>query len=80
MTGTTGAWFVTAISADKKRQLHVPLDFLKPGGYSVKLYKDSPDSKKITVEELSINTAEGLRINIESNGGLAVKFPNSRLR
>ena len=67
-------WFLAAINAAQPRRLTVPLDFLEPHDYSVKLYKDSADGKSITVEQLTVNPTKPLQIPLPPNGGLAVRF------
>ncbi|MHC4477101.1 MAG: glycoside hydrolase family 97 C-terminal domain-containing protein [Planctomycetota bacterium] len=52
----------------------VPLGFLKPGSYPVKLYRDSTDGKEMTVEELTVKATERLKITMQKNGGFAVRF------
>ena len=70
-------WFVAGISAQGPRELTVPLDFIEPGTYSVKLYRDSADGKEIAVEQLTVKTTEGLKIPMAANGGFAVRFQSS---
>jgi len=65
---------VAGINAGWARDLTVPLDFPEPGSYPVKLYRDSTGSREITVEELTLETTEGLRIVMQTNGGFAVVF------
>jgi len=59
--------------AQKPRQLTVPLGFLGPGAYSVKLYKDSTEGDVTVVEDMAIDTTEGLKIPLPTGGGFAVK-------
>ncbi|MHC4648875.1 MAG: glycoside hydrolase family 97 catalytic domain-containing protein, partial [Planctomycetota bacterium] len=69
-----GDWFVAGINAGEARELTVSLEFLKQGAYSVRLYRDGANGKEMAVEELSIETTEGLRIVMEANGGFGVRF------
>ena len=71
-------WFVAGINAGKARTLCIDLDFIKPGTYSVKLYKDAESGNKIAVEQLTVKTSDGLKISMPPNGGFAVMFPSSR--
>jgi len=69
-------WFIAAINADTKRNLSIPLDFLKPGSYSVKLYTDS-NTGDITAKDFILDSARPLRITLAPNAGFATKIPNS---
>jgi len=70
-------WFIAAINSDTARKLAVPLDFLKAGKYSVTLYRDDSEGKQLVAENLTVNTAAILTIDMPANGGFAVRFPNS---
>ena len=70
-------WFVAGINAGKARTLLIDLDFIKPGTYPVKLYKDAKTSSEIAVEQLNVKTSDGLKITMRQNGGFAVMFPSA---
>ena len=67
------AWTVGS-NAGEARTLLIDLDFIKPGTYSVKLYKDAKSSNDITVEQLTVKTSDGLKVSMLPNGGFAVMF------
>ena len=65
---------VAGIDAGKPRRLLVPLDFLKPGVYSVKLYKGSTQGDGIVVKDIAIDTTQRSKISFPTGGGIAVNF------
>jgi hypothetical protein len=71
-----GDWFVVEIRADAMTQLvlAVSLDFLVPGVYCIRLYRDGTEGKEIEVEELAVRTTEGLRIAMAAECSFAVRF------
>ncbi|MHC4119286.1 MAG: glycoside hydrolase family 97 C-terminal domain-containing protein [Planctomycetota bacterium] len=66
-------WFVAGINAAEPRRTDVPLDFLEPGTYGVKLYKDNINGDALIVEDKMIDIAKGLTTSMPSSGGLAFK-------
>lgn len=70
-------WFVAGINTGKARTLLIDLDFIKPGTYPVRLYKDAKTSSEIAVEQLNVKTSDGLKITMRQNGGFAVMFTSA---
>jgi hypothetical protein len=58
--------------------LTVSLDFLTPGAYSVRLYRDGASGKKIAVERLNIKTAEGYKAAMAAQRRLCPHFSKSK--
>jgi hypothetical protein len=53
--------------------LAVYLDFLVPGVYRIRLYRDGTEGKEIVVEEPAVRTTEGLKIAMAANS-VAIRF------
>ena len=68
------AWYVAGINEATPRDLLIPLDFLKRGAWSVALYRDGADGRKLVVENIQVNSRDGMKIHLPPNGGFAVKF------
>jgi hypothetical protein len=71
-----GDWFVVEIRADATTQLvlAVYLDFLVPGVYCIRLYRDGTEGREIVVEEPAVRTTEGLKIAMAAKVSFAVRF------
>lgn len=54
--------------------LAVCLDFLVPGVYCIRLYRDGTKGKEIAVGELAVRRTEGLKIAMAAKGSFAVRF------
>jgi len=67
-------WYVAGINAATPRDLAIPLDFLENGAYSVAIYRDGADGRKMVVENVQVNSRDGVKIHLPANGGFAVKF------
>lgn len=50
------------------------LDFLVPGVYCIRLYRDGTEGREIAVEEPAVRTIEGLKIAMAAKGSVAVRF------
>ncbi len=71
-------WYVAGISAVAAHTISVPLDFIKPGTYSVDLYRDSAGTARTMVKQtLSIQSSTPLSIAVNTDGGFAFKIPSS---
>jgi alpha-glucosidase len=70
-------WFIAAINAETARTVTIPLDFLKQGTYSIKLYKDNCEGKGIAVEDLTLDTSKPLEVYLPSNSGFCTRIANS---
>jgi alpha-glucosidase len=71
-------WYVGGISARSGRDLEVPLSFLKAGNYSVKLWKDAPDSKTepnhLTMQRVSVSARDSLNVHVGLDGGFVAQI------
>jgi alpha-glucosidase len=71
-------WYVAGISAVAAKTMTVPLDFLKPGSYSVDLYRDSSGSAHVIAKQtMTVQSSTPLSIAVSTNGGFAFKIPSS---
>lgn len=71
-------WYVAGISAVAAKTMTVPLDFLKPGSYSVDLYRDSTGSAHVIAKQtLTVQSSTPLSIPVSTNGGFVFKIPSS---
>jgi alpha-glucosidase len=72
-------WYVAGIFAGSAKTVTVPLSFLKPGSYTVDLYKDSTGGTKYTMakQTITINPSTPLSVWIKDNGGFCCRIPNS---
>ena len=76
------AWYVGSLTNWDARDLEVPLSFLGPGKYQVKIFADGADADKVATS-VSISTkavTEGdiLKIHLAPGGGWAAIFEKSR--
>jgi alpha-glucosidase len=71
-------WVVAAMNNDKPLTLKVPLDFLKPGDYTVRVFADKPESATvataITDETRVMKAGDVLEIPMVIHGGFAAKI------
>ncbi len=71
-------WYVAGITAVAAKTMTVPLDFIKPGSYTVDLYRDSSGTAHaIAKQTLSIQSSTPLSIPVGANGGFVFKIPSS---
>jgi hypothetical protein len=65
-------WFLGAINASAARTVNVPLSFLGSGSYSAEIYRDGPTG--IVLERRTVTAGTALSLNLQANGGYAVRF------
>ncbi len=72
-------WYVAGISALTAKTISFSLSFLKPGSYTVDLYKDSTGGTKYTMtkQTININPETPLSIWVKDNGGFCCRVPDS---
>jgi alpha-glucosidase len=72
-------WYVAGISAVAAKTMIVPLSFIKPGSYTVDIYKDTTGSSKYTMSKqtVTINQSTPLSLWVNTNGGFCFKIPDS---
>jgi alpha-glucosidase len=74
-------WYVGGISAGPARELELPVSFLGKGRYSIKIWKDAPDSDSqpnhLVTDTLSVSRAESLPVHFSADGGFVAQIgPN----
>lgn len=63
-------WYISVLNAGEKRQVSLPLDFLKNlSGYKATLYYQAPGKKKDVVSIKIIHLQPSLTLDIEANSG-----------
>ncbi len=71
-------WYLGAMTDWTPRDLDIPLSFLGPGRYHVRLYVDGPhageDAKDLATRETELTAADRLKVHLASGGGLAGTF------
>lgn len=65
------SWYLAAINAGKEREITIPLDFIKKGEYSIKLYEDKSGEEltNINVINLKVKKGDELKVKLAKNGG-----------
>lgn len=73
-----GDWFLGALTASRARYFAVKLNFLGPGRWKMKLWKDAPDSAQnaehLATEERAVSAAEILNLQLAPAGGAVAHF------
>ena len=76
------AWVVAAMNDDKPLTLKVPLDFLKEGEYTVRVFADKPEWEttpaEITDEVRTVKAGDILEIMMATHGGFAAKIERNK--
>jgi len=71
-------WYVAGISALAAKTLTISLIFLKPGSYTVDLYKDSTATARTMVKQtVTVSASNPLSVWVNTNGGFCCKIPGS---
>lgn len=72
-------WYLAAINADKERMINIPLDFIKPGDYSITLYEDKEGGELTDVNVRTTNVKGGglLQVKLAKNGGFSTIIDNA---
>jgi alpha-glucosidase len=75
-------WFLGALTDRNARDLSVKLDFLGPGSWKLKLWKDAPDSDSNGEQLLWSNgqlpRAEELKLQLARAGGAVASFEKAQ--
>lgn len=74
-----GDWYLGALNARQRRQLDLPLSFLKPGTrYTAWIYSDAqPDGaapREVKIEQRAVDAGTVLHADLADNGGLAIRI------
>jgi alpha-glucosidase len=68
-------WFIGSITNWDARDLEIPLEFLGPGKFEVKIFADGADADRVathvTVSTRTVSSTEGLKIHLAPGGGWA---------
>ena len=71
-------WFLGALTDRNPRDLAVKLDFLGPGSWIAKVWKDAPDSDSVgehlANEERAVSSADTLKLHLARAGGAVACF------
>ena len=72
-------WFVGTMNGGERRQLDVPLSFLKPGqAYTAWVYRDAqPDGsapREVAIKQAAVDATTILHADLAANGGQAVRI------
>jgi alpha-glucosidase len=74
--GTT--WYLGGISAKQSRELVLPLSFLGPGRYTVRIWRDAPDTKTdpnhLVTETRNLSATDTLKLHLALDGGFVAQF------
>jgi alpha-glucosidase len=76
-------WFLGALTDRNARDLPVKLDFLGPGSWTLRLWKDAPDSNAVgehlVTEQRTVTAADTLTLPLARAGGAVASFePGAR--
>lgn len=71
-------WFLGALTDRTARTLHVPLNFLGPGQWQARFWKDAPDSamnaEHLDIEDRLVTAADEIELDCAPNGGAVAQF------
>ena len=71
-------WYLGGLSADKSREITVPLSFLDAGTYTAKIWKDAPDSESnpnhLTTETITTSSQQTLKLRVAIDGGFVAQL------
>lgn len=71
-------WFLGALTDRNARDIGVKLDFLRPGVWTVKLWKDAPDSdvtgQPLITEQRTVRPTDELTLHLAAAGGAVAVF------
>jgi len=72
-------WYLAAINAGPARDLAIPMDFIKAGGYRLTLYEDAPSDPltRLTIREESVSKGDTLHVHLAENGGFSTIIPDA---
>ncbi|HWJ25559.1 MAG TPA: glycoside hydrolase family 97 C-terminal domain-containing protein, partial [Flavisolibacter sp.] len=66
-------WYLAAINAGGEREITIPLNFIKKGDYTIKLYEDKAGEELTNVNIRTVKVSKGglLKVKLAENGGFA---------
>ena len=67
-------WFLAGINADAPRTVSLQLDFLAPGKYPVRLYRNDQRARGVAVEDAVVDSSRPLSLDMPSNGGFCLRL------
>ena len=71
-------WFLGALTDRNARDIPVKLDFLGPGSWTLKLWKDAPDSdtvgEHLVAKQRTVTAADELELHLARAGGAVASF------
>jgi alpha-glucosidase len=71
-------WFLGALTNSEARELSVQLDFLSPGRWKMRLWKDAADAQKnaehLATEERSVRAGDAITLRLAPAGGCVARF------
>lgn len=72
-------WYLAAISAGGPRVLKIPMNFLHPGDYKIRLYEDARENPltQIQITDRAITSADTLTVHLAANGGFCTLIKNA---
>ena len=72
-------WYLAAINAGKERTISIPLNFIKDGNYSIKIYGDMPGNEltDINIIKTKVKKGEHLKVKLAKNGGFSTIIDNA---
>lgn len=68
------SWYLAAITDRTERDVPVPLNFLGPGKWKVRIWQDAPDSAEhpehVAMSEKEVSSADALALKLAPSGGM----------
>jgi len=79
MVRRSGAqWFLGAMTDRQARRISIPLNFLGPGHWTMRLWEDAPDSdinaEHLQTNTLIVTTGQTVDLRLAPNGGAVAQF------
>jgi alpha-glucosidase len=75
-------WYLGGISAEKPRQLRLPLEFLQPGPHTARIWKDAADAESnpnhLDTQTLHVTAADTLDLHLATDGGFVAELTPDR--
>ena len=66
------SWFIGIINGSYKKDIDIPLSFLKGGSYTLNAYEDDPErGDKIVKKTSHVGKSDHIRLSIRRAGGYA---------
>lgn len=71
-------WYVGGMSAKKSRELALPLEFLGPGRYHARIWKDASDAESdpnhLITETVNLSAGDRLKLQVALDGGFVARL------